>query len=187
MELNTEKKFEYFYHFKNLPALSDDIINEALNSEYFWSLKPNTFKCDAKLFKSSRFFKLLEEKFGWCNASYIKNFPFMLYDWHIDQSRSSSLNWVIKTNPKASTFYRDFYENDPFSKKISESGNRPLFWKLQEVDYTLYKPTILNTSMPHCVINNSSEERIILSVSVHTPPYNILKDFLCKLEGSEWY
>lgn len=172
---------ENFYHLTNLPPLSSDLIEEGLNADYYWNLNPNTFKSDAPSFKSTFFFKLLEKQFGICNASYIKNFPFMLYDWHMDQQRASSINWVIKTNPKASTFYRDYYEGDPFSKKMAEHGRRPLFWKLQEVNYTLFKPTILNTSVPHSVINNSSEERIILSVSVHSASYDNLKDFLSHL------
>ena len=172
---------ENFYHLTNLPPLSNDLIDEGLNGNFFWSLNPNTFKSDAPLFKSTIFFKLLERQFGICNASYLKNFPYMLYDWHTDQQRSASINWALKTNPKASTFYRDYYENDPFSKKMAENGRRPLFWKLQEVDYTLYRPTLLNTSVPHSVINNSTEERIILSVSVHSASYNELKDFLSHL------
>jgi hypothetical protein len=172
---------ENFHHLTNLPPLPEEIIQTGLTGNYFWTLNPNICDSSAAIFKETFFFKLLEKRFGRCNASFIKFLPFMYYDWHIDQQRTTSLNWVIQTNSKASTFYRNYYDGDPYSKELEENGRRPLFWKLEEVDYTLYRPTMLKTSVPHCVINNSPEERMVLSVTIHFAKYDELKDFLSHL------
>jgi hypothetical protein len=93
------------------------------------------------------------------------------YDWHIDKNRSVGINWLIKTNPKASTYYRDPILPD--SK----------FYNLTEVDYKLHNPTLFNTEFEHCVINNYPEERIILSLSIfNDAKFDDVVDFLSQLE-----
>ena len=81
---------------------------------------------------------------------------------------------MIKTNNNAVTLFRELdYENS-----IGRQSEN--LWKIQEVNYTLYRPTLLRTKESHCVINNSSEERIIISYGLSVS-YDVAKEFLLTL------
>jgi hypothetical protein len=54
-------------------------------------------------------------------------------------------------------------------------------YKLDPVRYVLYKPTALNVTNEHCVVNNSEHDRIILSLSVHESTYEQTVEYLKKL------
>jgi hypothetical protein len=133
--------------------LPDSMIQEGLTGTYRKHQSPYSFSANASQMKSSKFYQLLGNMFGELNVDYLKNEPNSLYDWHVDYNRSCSINWVIQTNTKAVTFFRTNYV-------------KPFFWDLEEVKYELFKPTVLDTTKSHCVINNSNEERIILSLSI---------------------
>ena len=91
----------------------------------------------------------------------MRNPPNSYYDWHTDIGRQCSLNWLIKTNDKALTLYRQHIS--------APEGNKSIMYDIQTVEYALYKPTLLDTTKEHCVINPSSEERIIFSLSIKAP------------------
>ena len=116
-------------------------------------------------FNNSKIVATLQAKFGKCGGVFIKNEPWSYYDWHTDIGRQCSINWVMKTNSKAITLFRDYIPH------------KSLDYKITEVNYTIGKPTILDTTKEHCVINPSDEERIIFSLSLDAP-FNEVKEFL---------
>jgi hypothetical protein len=145
---------------------------EALHATYELSYKPNQLKAPSS-FNSNPFIKMLQNKFGKCGGVYIKNAPWSYYDWHTDIGRQCSINWVIKTNARASTLYR--------TKIEAPDGQRSIMYDITEVNYTQFKPTILDTTKEHCVINPSDEDRIIFSLSIDAP-FQEVKEYLCGLK-----
>lgn len=178
-------KQENFFHFTNFPDLQREIIDEGLNAKYEWWVTPNNLRAETTTFQHTEIYKVIVDNFGYCKAAFYKNLPFMLYDWHSDNNRMASINWVIQSDDHAYCFFRDLIEGDPYSKEILERGySNPLFWQLEKVEYKLYRPTILRTKAKHSVINASPKERIILSVTIGTPytTYEEIKYFLSNLK-----
>jgi hypothetical protein len=152
---------QYYYKLGHLPALPECYIAEGLTATFNYNPIPALYWTPPSTFESTDFVKSLREKFGF---SWVKFnlFPSnVLYDWHSDSSRRCSINWVIKTNPMAHTFFKE-----PVKETIPLEGMTTLTNHLIEVEYDLYKPTILNTTKKHCVINNYPEDRIIMSMSI---------------------
>jgi hypothetical protein len=152
---------KYFTHLKNFPALSDFYIKEALEKKYEFITEPSTLYCANTSFNESSIFKEIQKHFR-CGTRYFANPAYSLYDWHTDNKRSCTINWLIKTNEKSSCFYRD---------PIVTSEKPSIFYNLIEVNYKLYNPVLLNTTLDHCVINNYNDTRIILSVSLFDTSY----------------
>jgi hypothetical protein len=173
---------ENFFNFTNIPTLCSTVIKEALTAEYKIIEYPNVIRAEAPVFKQTDFFKKFVQTFGKSNACYLKNYPMMLYDWHTDGKRINAINWLIKAGPKAATFHRDSYEHELLNKNRIDNNLNILFWKLIEVKYTQYQPTLIRTDVHHCVVNYDNEERIILSLStVDQYSYNDIKDYLLSL------
>ena len=169
---------EKFFSFANLPALTSDVIQDALTAEYEISEMPSLLRAEANLFKQTDFYKKFDQHFGKCGAYYLKNYPMMLYDWHIDRNRTCAVNWVIKSGPRSATFHRDTYQNDLLTKNRLEKNLKILFWDLTEIEYRQYYPTLIRTDIEHCIVNNDPEDRIILSLSTLNGGYEEVKDFL---------
>lgn len=177
-------KQENFFHFTNFLDLPPEVIEEAKNANYEWWATPNNFRADTTTFFKTDLFRIIVERFGYCNAAFYKNLPFTYYDWHTDMNRQASVNFVIQGDEHAHCFFRDLIDSDPYSKEILERGySSPLFWQLQKVEYNLFKPTILRSQSKHCVVNVSPNDRIILSLSIGrtTTSYNEIKQFLSSL------
>ena len=171
-----------YCNFLHLPNLPDYIIDDSLNAEYQYNNSPNVIRADAHKFTQTNFYKKLQETFGECKAHYIKNPPYMLYDWHTDTKRYCGINWVIKTNENANTFFRELYEDDTYGREVIAKCYNPLIWKLEKVNYILQKPTLFRTTEPHCVVNNSDKERIILTVAATEPTYEeMLRYLACEI------
>ena len=165
---------KFFYHLKNLPDLPETFIEEALTAEYEHIKFPISYSANSMLFRQTKFYNILFQKFGYVDAKFLKVPGNTIYNWHIDRGRKCSLNWPIITNPKAITIFK-------------ESLEREHVFKFEEVDYTTMKPTLLNTVYPHCVINRWPTDRIVLSISVHgDSPYEDLKSFLETLQINEY-
>jgi hypothetical protein len=154
----------------NLPALPMPYINEGLESDNFEFFDgPYVCAKPAKMFATTDFYKLLQDKFGSIMCRYLKNPPNSFYDWHIDKNRNCGINWVIKSNAHAKTFYR------------SENHHK-LFWNIEEIKYTHAVPTLIDTSQQHCVFNNYHDDRIVMSLSIfnnHT--YQSVLEYLTSL------
>lgn len=165
---------KYFCHFPNLPELSKDFITRAMSLEYPL-LQHHTSRLYANFndqFWETNFFKTLTKDLGRCGTGLFYYPEFSTYDWHTDKRRRCSLNWVIKTNPKAATFYKE-----PIPETIRADGTT-IFNKLIEIDYTIYRPTLLNIDIPHCAMNNYNDSRIILSMSMFESEYEDVKNYL---------
>jgi hypothetical protein len=155
--------FSHLHNITECPSLE-----EALRSKYIVGYKPNQLKAPSS-FNNSRIVATLQAKFGKCGGVFIKNDPWSLYDWHTDIGRQCSLNWVLKANSRAVTLYRTLIE--------APEGHRSITYNITEVDYTIGKPTLMDTTKEHCVINATDEERIIFSLSLDAP-FNEVKEFL---------
>lgn len=144
-----------FCQLTNLPPLPETCIAEALADGFEFTASPFTCAKTATMFQDTAFYKLLSDTFNaeHISAKYLKNPPNSFYEWHIDKVRNCSLNWIIKSNSGAKTFYR------------SNNHNR-FFWDIEEIKYNADCPTLLDTTHEHCIFNNYPEERIILSVSI---------------------
>jgi hypothetical protein len=64
---------------------------------------------------------------------------------------------------------------------IPEINKRVVLYNVEEVVYNLYKPTLIDTTHEHCVINNSDESRIILSLTIWDTTYDEALFFLKNL------
>lgn len=163
-----------FFQIKNLPPLPELYVKEGLDNGFEFSASPYILAKPATLFNSTNFRKILDNRFGEVVCRYLKNPPNSLYDWHIDKVRRCSLNWIIKTNPGAKTFYR------------SQLRHR-LFWDIEEVKYDIECPTLLDTKQEHCVFNNWPEDRIILSISIlNDHSYEETLEFLTSLNIDQY-
>jgi hypothetical protein len=150
---------KFFTHLNNLPVLPANIIQEGLNCNFRLVSEPSRLYVGKTSFNETNFYKQLQNTFKEVGTSYRYTPANSIYDWHIDNKRVCAILWPIKNNSSAATFYRG-------SKSIKN-----IFYDLTEVDYTLYKPTLLNTTYEHCVINNYNEPRIVLSVSLFDISY----------------
>ena len=164
--MSNNDNFSVMEHLPILPAV---YTKEAFSGEFVYTQSPFVYTTPASLFTKTQFYKTLENQFGLIKCKYLKNPPNSLYDWHCDRSRHCALNWIVKTTPDARTFYR------------SENKHK-FFWDLDQVDYRESYPTLLNTKNEHCVYNNSTEERIILSLSICDYPYHQVREFLKLLD-----
>lgn len=154
-----------FYRLTNFPEMHFKYIKEAVNADYKVNYKPNqlsaqsSFNNDPLLNKlRSKFMEKYNYGMSGCGV-YIKNLAHSYYDWHTDFGRQCSINWVIQTNARALTLYRD-----PIP---GSDNNKSFMYDIQEVEYKLYHPTLLDTTKEHCIINPSNSERIIFSLSIN--------------------
>jgi hypothetical protein len=147
------------------------IVNEAMRANYELGHLPNQLKAPSS-FNNSQMMKQLRNEFGQVGGMYLKNHPWSYYDWHIDMGRKCSLNWLIKTTDTAQTLYRERLEPD---RKTS------IIYNIYPVEYCLYKPTLMDVTSEHCVINPSPDERIIFSLSLNVE-FDVVKDFLCSIK-----
>lgn len=155
-----------FYQLTNFPPLPQEIITDGLTEPYEFTVSPYTLSRRAELLYLTDFYKVLTNQFGKVECKYLRNTANSYYDWHVDKNRQSALNWIIKTNPGASTFFRS-------------NNQSKFFWDLEEVIYSIEYPTLLNTKQEHCIVNNYAEERTILSVSIlNDHSYKTVLEFL---------
>jgi hypothetical protein len=151
----------YFQKLSCYPVIPGFIVQEALGAEYKLSQNPKLYKCDTSSFRQTDFFDSVQRHFKKnCGARYYLTHPNSYYGWHVDGNRQFAINWVIKDTPCSFCFFKE-----PIIEAITPNFH-PLFYNLIQVDYDLYKPTIINTSLEHCVINNYNDRRIILSMTV---------------------
>jgi hypothetical protein len=164
---------KYFKKLNHFPLLPDYYIQQGLSCNFKYIESPSRLFIGPSTFDKTNFVKKMIEIFGQAASSFRLNPPNSLYDWHIDNKRNCSLIWPIKHNFESQTFYKTPMES-------TGSDDKTLFYNLIEADYELYKPTLLNTTHKHCVVNNSNESRIILSLSLFNTDYenalNILEN-----------
>lgn len=155
----------------NLPQFPAQCIREATTAKYTQAYNPDQLRAFSS-FNSTPFVANLQKEFGQCGGLYMKNLPMSYYDWHIDMGRQCSINWLLQ-NVGGSAFYRE--------EVVPPRGKKSITYKLTKVEYQLYKPTILDVTRYHCVINDTQEDRIIFSLSINAPFSDVHK-YLSSLE-----
>ena len=146
----------------NLPLLDNKHIEQARTSTYFPPHKENTPKelgtrvqssnTDPLPFTESKFCQDIKNYFGNVVAKYSIMNPFTMYDWHQDIDRPYCINTLIIQPPNAMTLHRK-----PINRMV---------YDIREVEYVMTQPLLFNSSIPHCVINNSNQARCIMSISM---------------------
>ena len=160
-----------FAQLSNLPKFPEHNIREALAATYTQTYSPEQLRAFTS-FNNTKFAQTLKGKFGVRGGLYMKNTPMSYYDWHIDMGRQCSLNWLIQ-NTEGKAFYR---------QNINPArGAKSITYSLTQVQYTLYKPTLLDVTKEHCVINDTDRERIIFSMSIDAP-FNDVLEYLSNLQ-----
>lgn len=163
-----------FFQLTNLPPLPPEIIADGLNGGFEFTVSPYALAKRAELFYATDFYKLLSDHFGKVHCKYLQNPANSYYEWHTDKTRQSALNWVIETNPRAGTFFRN-------------NNQSKFFWDLEEVVYSDQCPTLINTKQEHCVINNYPKERTILTLSISGDySYETVLEFLQSVTISQY-
>jgi hypothetical protein len=165
---------EKYFHRLDLPVLDDFFIQESLTAKFEIIATPSSLNRANSSFFRTNFSKLIDSTFGKCGSSFHKHPAHSLYDWHIDNKRECAVVWVIQTDPQATTLYREAVTNTR------------LMYNITEVDYTLYKPMLLNTKYEHCVINNSDTDRITLNMSIFNTSYKQALEFFQNLKIKDY-
>jgi hypothetical protein len=158
-------KFSHLLY--NLPDLTSEIVNEALTNEYRQIERPYGLISESLTMSQTKFAKNLENKFGSARVGFLKMRP-GYYDWHRDDFRNCAINWLVTPSPKALTLHRT-------------NQDKIFWWDIEEVKYIPLKPTLLDVTQEHCVINNSSDERIILTLSIRGFSYADVLPYLMNL------
>lgn len=153
-----------FAFLNNLPQFPDKCIKEAINAKYDQVYRPDLLRAFSS-FNNTTFVKDLQRRFGKCGGMYLKNLPMTYYDWHIDMNRQCSINWLL-LNEGGSALYREH---------IPSTDGKSITYKISKVEYALYKPTMLDVTKEHCVINDTGEQRIIFSLSFDAPFADVYK------------
>ena len=161
-----------FYQLDNLPLLSREFVDEGINGNFQLPTleidnirTPRTTKAKST-FINSNFIQDLQQKLNPnIHVCFFRNDPKSLYDWHTDSvgNRKCVINYLLTASTSAMTLFRE-----PVSR---------LNYKITECPYVLYKPMLLNVELEHCVINNSTDHRYILSVSLPDVTFNQAVDF----------
>jgi hypothetical protein len=154
-----------FFQILNLPPFPEKYIKEAYTAKYTQMYSPDQLRAFSS-FNNTKFVKMMQDKFGVRGGLYMKNTPMSYYDWHTDMGRQCSLNWLLQNNC-GKAFYRENIN--------SSAGSKSITYNLTKIDYTLYKPTLLNVTKEHCVINDTTEDRIIFSMSIDVPFEEVLQ------------
>jgi len=168
---------DYFYQLSHLPLLDQEYINEGLAAEYQLPaaeingvLTPRVTKAITSSFNDSKFIQDLRQKLNThVEVVYFRNNPRTLYDWHSDisvnikKSRYCAINFLLNIVHNSLTLFRE-----PTTR---------LNYNIIECPYILYSPMLFNTQHKHCVINNSNQNRYIMSVTPFNISYHEALDF----------
>ncbi len=158
-----------FFHLTHFPLIDSKHAELALNADYsemllYYNRGIQNSYAEAKEVSDSKLCRDLRGHFGECAASYIKTNAMTGYDWHMDMSRKTCINILLVQPPGAQTLHKVNINN--------------LTYHLRVCDYKLFRPTVFNSTIPHCVINPSNQDRYILTISVGSlPRYEDLKNW----------
>ena len=158
-------------HFPDLP---EKYYQEYKNSTYNLEFHPNVLS-GACSFENSKLAKRINEQFNLQIWSRFHKMPSRtMYDWHKDRGgRQCALNWIIKETPNSYCFFGN--HKTEFHTEEKYSGDLIYFYDIDSVEYVWKKPTLLNVRNRHLIVNNSDEDRIIMSVSLSVDYKTALK------------
>jgi len=163
-----------FLPLPNIPLLDQVYVDEVFSAEFpnplhFAESKNGHVNRIPSTFTNNQLCIDLRNHFGVdVFAEYYRNEPNSFHNWHCDAIRSSSVNYLINSVPSSFAL---------FGKKIADSH-----FITKECDYTLRQATLFNTKMLHSIVNNSTQYRYVLSVTIGTKnnavPFELAKLFL---------
>lgn len=117
-------------------------------------------------FEETNFAKDLVKNLGSVKSLYFYNSPWSLYDWHQDSfGHTCSINFLLTDTPGARTLYKF-----PLDIRLN--------FKVDVLEYKLYRPVLFNSLIDHCVINMTDKHRYMLSVLLVDTTYSEAKKFL---------
>ena len=159
-----------FYHLTHFPLVDVKHIELAMNAEY-QPPKPEVtqrshrdWTATATFFNDSKLCKDMAAEFGECHGLYVRSFPMTMYNWHADFGRNACINVLLVQPQGAITCYKTRF-------------NR-LIDNIKICDYELLRPTLFNTTLPHCVVNPTDQYRYILTITAAKTRFEELKDWL---------
>jgi hypothetical protein len=85
---------------------------------------------------------------------------------HVDARRSAAFNIPISNTEESETIFYEYIDNSILEYDAKNIFNLVKSTVTEVFRFTLLEPTLINNSIPHMVINNSFEPRVILSWSI---------------------
>ena len=161
--------YSFFPHLPDLPQhYADEAIKSAEYTTYHVvpgsGIKVNTTQAKTS-FENTNFIKDLREKFGHARTHYLRVDGMHSYDWHVDSARCAGIIFLLNDVGNAVTLFKE---------QIDERNSR-----IVKVPYTLLRPTLLDVTNSHCVINLSDQPRYALTVGFNLDvSYQQVKEFL---------
>lgn len=125
-------------------------------------------------FNDTQFGKDIRANLGNFGARYLYNPPWSLYDWHQDiGGHECSINFLLSYNPGARTMHRF-----PMDCQLN--------YKVVLMEYELHKPVLMKSTIDHCIINLTGQDRYLLTIALMDAKYEEAKQWLLnyKLEGT---
>lgn len=144
----------------------DHLADIALNG-----IAPDGAPSHHRLVSSDTYLQQIKNRYSFLSGVFnvYKHPPGYSLDIHIDADRFCAINIPICNTQDSMTMFYD--KND--SAELQYDSRRILNLVKSATKecfrFTLTKPTLINTSYPHSVINNSDQTRIIISWSVLRP------------------
>lgn len=166
--------------FPHLPDLDQCYVEEAKNSESFSTyhvvptsgIRVNTTQAPTS-FEHTKFMQDLRAEFGHARTHYLRVDGMHSYDWHTDSARKAAMIFLLNDVGNAFTLFRN---------SIDERNS-----ELVQVPYTLLRPTLLDVTVSHCVINLSDQPRFALTVGFDLDvTYTQVKLFLEKYQTAKY-
>ena len=166
--------------FPHLPNLSDQYVKEAINLSQFstyhvvpgTNITVNTTQAKTS-FENTQFIADLKHEFGSVRTHYLRVDGMHSYDWHTDSARRAAILFLLNDVGSAFTLFKE---------EIDNRNSR-----LVKVPYTLLRPTLLDVTVPHCVINLSDTPRYALTVGFDfSVTYNQLREFLNQYSTNQY-
>jgi hypothetical protein len=166
--------------FPHLPSLSESYVGEAVNLANFTTyhripgtdITVNTTQAKTS-FENTQFIADLKHEFGSVRTHYLRVDGMHSYDWHTDSARKAAILFLLNDVGSAFTLFKE---------EIDNRNSR-----LLRVPYTLLRPTLLDVTIPHCVINLSDTPRYALTVGFDlSVTYTQMREFLNQYSTSQY-
>lgn len=166
--------------FSHLPDLDPFYAEEAKNSTQFTTyhvvpisgIRVNTTQAPTT-FETTRFMQDLRSEFGHARTHYLRVDGMHSYDWHTDSARKAAILFLLNDVGSAFTLFR---------QQIDERNSR-----LIQVPYQVLRPTLLDVTVSHTVINLSNQPRYALTVGFDLDvTYQQVKEFLHKYRTEQY-
>lgn len=167
----------------NFPVLPQKYYEEAETAKFDIQFRPNVMAAYSS-FEETNFSKMIDKELGvtpWCRYHLMP--PKTMYDWHRDQGgRMCAFNFIIKSVPEGYCFFGKLKD---MQTEEDHTDDMVFFYDIDSVVYLPGKPTLLDVSKRHCIINASNQRRIILSISLEID-YKIALQYFQYLKITEY-